>query len=45
MPTRTHSQKISVKKVKQKRRYLYTWRQYGKAYKRLGFICKIRSSP
>ena len=33
------------KKVKQKRIYTYTWRQYGKVYKGSGFISKIRSSP
>ena len=45
MPTRKHSQKMSVKRVKQKRRYIYTWRQYGKAYKGLGLVSKIRLSP
>ena len=45
IPTRKHNQKMSVKRVKQKRRYIYTWRQYGKAYKGLGFVSKIRSLP
>ena len=47
IPTRKHSKKMSVKIVKQKKRYIYiyTWRQYGKAYKGLGFVSKIRSSP
>ena len=30
--------------MKQKRRYTYTWWQYGRTYKGLGFISKIRSS-
>ena len=36
---------LHLNAVENKKEDIYTWRQYGKAYKWLGFISKIRSLP
>ena len=39
------AQSKNVSKKSETKKDIYTWRQYGKAYKGLGFVGKFRSSP